>query len=231
MFRPARLITILILTLVIYAAFFATPVGVRAEGNFDPDAVAAQEVEIWKAEKGHSDFSLYLGAIVMLREQERYSWFRAVQAGFYLGRAMNTFIDLHTRYERVLPDLEDAAQIQKDWMHATFDPAAVARAQLNWWVTRRMPNLNSVDSVSQLMAEEYGLRYHLGADRMMAAATLRTQALDERDEGGIDPPWPTISKRLAESYRALSTAIQLGRRRAEMADLVAGDSVPAANPK
>lgn len=212
MFRPARLLTLLTMGLLVYMGFFETPVGERAEGNFDPEAVAAQELEIWKAEKGHSDFGVYMSSVMMLREQEHYPWVKALQAGYYLGHAINMFVDLHTRYERVLPDLEEVAIIQKDWMKASYDPGKVARAQLDWWVTRRMPNLNSIDAVSQLMAEEYSARYHLGSDRMMAAATLRTQAMAQRDEGGIDPPWPAIQKRLEDSYRALSLAIKNGRR-------------------
>ena len=169
MLRPGRLVLIVALLLIVYTGFFATPTGGRAEGAFDPDAVASREAAVWRALGSGEDFYVFFGLVAQFREQERYTWFRAVQTGFYTARAMTTFAGVHSHYEQVLPDLEDAATIERDWMGATFNPAEVSRAELNWWQSRRTRDFNTVDAVSSLMAEEYGLRYQMDADRLVGS--------------------------------------------------------------
>ena len=90
---------------------------------------------------------LFLDLVTLTHEQYRYPWAKAVRAGFYLGRAAATFGTLRSDYEQVLPDLQRAYAIAKDWTSARFDPAAVARAELAWWVARRVPGQNSPDQV------------------------------------------------------------------------------------
>ena len=213
MFSPGRIILVLALALVAYAGFVSAPEGKHVDGDFDAEVVATNEVAAWQAAKAHEDFSVFFSLVSMEREQNQYTWFRAAQAGFYLSRATTTFTDLHSRYERVLPDLEAAAAIEKDWMDGAFDPAAVARAQLDGWVARRMPNLNSVENVAGFIGKQYSLRYHLPEDRVMAAATLRAEATALVDEGGSDPDWKTITKRLTDSYNSLHGALQQARTR------------------
>jgi hypothetical protein len=211
MFSPGRILLVAALAAVVYFGWFAAPAGPRAEGEFDPETVAASEVAAWQALQGREDFSVYFNVMQMLREQHRYTWFKAAEAGFALGRATNTFVNLHGHYDRVLPDLTDAAAIQKDWGAASYDPAAVAKAQLTWWVARRLPNQNSLDDVSRLIAEEYALRYEISPEQASDAALRRAEAVQLLDSGGIDPDWRTIQKDLEDSYRALHGAIQLAR--------------------
>ena len=52
----------------------------------------------------------------------------------------------------VLPDLEHAYAIAKDWTGATYDPSAVARAELAWWIARRDPAARSPENVGALIA-------------------------------------------------------------------------------
>ncbi len=210
MFRPFRLLTWAVLALAVYLVFFAVPGGGPGEAAFNPDRVAAYEVAAWQAAKAHQEFSTFANLVLMQREQHRYSWFRAVQASYYLAAAMNEFVDMQNRYERVLPDLEDALAVEKAWRKNTFDQAAVARAQLNWWVTARIPNLNDTDQIAQIMAGEYGPRYRLRPDQVFTAASLRARAFKMYQEAPI-PDWPTISKLLVESYEALQTAILRAR--------------------
>ncbi len=88
-----------------------------------------------------------------------------------LSRAVSQLPHMTSRYERVLPDLEEVADIERDWKGLEFDPAAVARFQLNWIITARTrsrPTMPS-EAVSE-MAEEYGLRYGMQAGFMQSAA-------------------------------------------------------------
>jgi hypothetical protein len=213
MFSFGRLVMAAILGLLVYTAFYSLPSGEPGDGRFDPERVATAELEVWKAAKSQDEVSVFLNLTAQLREEHRYSWFRAVQAGFYLARATTTFAGLRGRYERVLPDLEDAAAIHRDWVHSSFDPGAVARAQLTWWVTRRLPNLNSADQVAPLIGEEYALRYRISAGAASEAAFRRSDALMLFDSGGPDPNTAAVTKILTESYRSLQRAILQSRSR------------------
>jgi hypothetical protein len=210
-----KIVLVVAIALVAYAGFVAAPErkAAAAVGDFDAQAVAANEIAAWQAAKAHEHFSVFFSLVSMEREQHQYTWFRAAQAAFYLSRATEAFTDLHSGYERVLPDLEEAAAFEKDSANASFDPAAVARAQLDGWVAQRMPRLNSVDSLAGFIAKEYGLRYQLPQERVMAAATLRAEAVSLADQGGADPDWKTVTTRLTGSYEALHGALQQERTR------------------
>jgi hypothetical protein len=211
MLSPGRILLVAALVGIVYVGWFSAPPGPRAEGEFDPEVVAAHEVDAWKALKAHEDFGVYFGLAQALREEHRYNWFRAGQAGFALGRATTTFANIHSHYEQVLPDLEDAAGVQKAWMSESFDPAAVARAQLNSWTLGRLPRATTLEDMGRLFAEEFALRYDMPPERATEAAMRRAQAVQLRDTGGIDPDWPNITTALTESYRALHGAIQQTR--------------------
>ena len=213
MFSFGRLIMLALVGTLVYAGFFHLPPGGPADGQFDPDKLAVDEVALWRAAQSQDEFSIYTSAVVMLREQHRYSWFRAAQAGYYMARAASTFSTLKTRYERVLPDLEDAAAIHKAWTNAAFEPAAVARAQLNWWVTKQLPNLNTIDQVAPLVSDELELRYGLPAGAASGAAARRAEAALLFENGGRDPNVAAVTKALAESNRMLQRVINDRRNR------------------
>jgi len=212
MFRPFRLVTIGALALAIYAGFFALPGGGRTpSGTYDADQVANYEVEAWKAAKVHNEFSVFLNMVLLLREQHQFTWFRAVQEGYYGAKALNVFSDMTGRYERIMPDLEDAADVERAAKGLSFDPAAVARAQLNWMVTARLPDLNATDQVAAMMAEDYGLRYGVRPDQVFAAAAPRAEAFKMWMAPSVEPDYPTINKLLIESHRTLRLSLQRAR--------------------
>jgi hypothetical protein len=141
-------------------------------------------------------------------QQNRYSWFRACQAAFHLARAAATFATIGSDYERVLPDLERAYTIERDWFGATFDPRAVARAELAWWVARRDPARRAPEHVGALIADENAILYGVPRERVLAASVLRARAGRLRDEGGERADWAEVARLLVESYRALHATLQ-----------------------
>ena len=207
--RPGRLIWLALIGLAVWAGFFAVPGGNRAPDAFDPAKVALAETELWQAAAVKEDVGIYTSSMFLLREQHRYTWFRAVQAGFYLGRATIVFNNSLGKFERVLPDLEAAARIQRDWTGASFDPVIVARAQLDWWVALRTPGLT--DQVTGFMANEYALRYDHSQGPLADAAIRRAQAAQMRELAKIDPDWPAITALLTDSYRSLAEALRTRR--------------------
>lgn len=208
MLRPFRLVMLALLAAVVYGGFFWVPTAPAPDGAFDASRVATFEAAAWQSARARQDFAVFVNLVQMLREQQRYSWFRAMESGFYLARATTTYTSMQaqSRFDRLLPDLEAVAGIEKTWTKAAFDPAEVAKAQVNWWAVRRRRD-STADRIGALIAEEYAVRYPQAGGRVTDAAHLRAQAIKRVDESGVDPDWRSITEVLTDSYRALGTAI------------------------
>jgi hypothetical protein len=201
-------IGLLILSMaIVYLAFIATPPGPRSLRVFDADRVADLEVDMWQAYYSHQRLRLFRDLVTSLHEQNRYPWAKAIGVSFHLARAAATFADLRSNYEQVLPDLERAFATTRAWTHATFDPAVVARAELAWWVARRVPGEDSPEHVGGLIADENALLYEAPRDRLLQASVLRARAGKLRDDGGENADWPAVSLLLHQSYRQLRAAL------------------------
>ena len=83
----------------------------------------------------------------------------------------------------------------------------MARAELAWWVARRVPGQNSPEQIGRLMADEYGLLYETSPESVATAALLRAKAAAMRDEQAAKPDWPAIAKVLRASYDELFLAL------------------------
>jgi hypothetical protein len=188
-----------------FAGYVATPPsGPRSMRHFDADRMANLELRMWQAYYAKEKVRLFRLLVTMLHEQYRYSWAIATVEGFHLARAAATFGDAKDHYDVVLPDLEAAYGRAKTWMHAGFDPRAVARAELAWWVARRIPGRNSAAQVGSLMADEYAMLYDAPRERV---ALVRAEAAALRDAEAPSPDWNTIGGLLRESYRELLAAL------------------------
>ena len=194
------------------AAFVLTPPrGTRSMRQFNAERLARLETRMWQAYYAKQNARLFGLLVTMLHEQYHYSWARAATEAFHLARAAATFGNMKhgdgVRYEVVLPDLEKAYAAAKSWTGAAFDPREVARAELAWWVARRIPGQNSAEQVGRLIAEEYGLLYETSPMAVADAAFLRAQAAALRDAQAKSPDWDRIAALLLQSYRELSTAL------------------------
>jgi hypothetical protein len=185
------------------------PSGPRSMREFNPTRLADLELRMWKAYYAKDRARLFGLLVTMLREQYRYSWATATREAFHLARAASTFGDLKGDYEQVLPDLESGYATAKSWLDAGFDPRAVARAELAWWVARRIPGQNSADQVGHLIAQEYALLYETSAERVAPAALLRATAAKMRDEQAAQPNWDRTGRLLEQSYRELHAALAI----------------------
>jgi len=206
--RPARVAALVAVVLAFALALaFTPPRGPRSIRQFDPVRLAGLELRMWQAYYAKDRARLFGLLVTMLREQYRYSWATATLEAFHLARAAATFADLKGNYDQVLPDLEAAYATARSWLHAQFDPRAVARAELGWWVARRIRGQNSAEQVGRLIAEEYGLLYETAPEKVAAAALLRATAAKLRDDDARVPDWDRIGRLLQESYRALLAAL------------------------
>jgi hypothetical protein len=194
-----------------YGLFIQTPSGPRTARDFDADRIADLEVGMWKAYYDKQNVRLFSLLVEMLREQYRYPWAKAATAGFYLARPAARFAVMKSDYDTVLPDLERAFAIAKDWTGARYDPPLVARAELAWWVARRDPATKSVDNVGRLIAESYAAYYEVPVERVASAGRLRAEAGDLRDRGAEHADWARVSDLLHLSYRDLYSALRVAR--------------------
>ena len=189
------------------ALAFTPPRGPRSMRHFNADRLADLEVRMWQAYYAKERVRLFALLVTMLHEQYRYSWATATKEAFHLARAAARFGDLKGGYEVVLPDLEAAYATAKSWLRAGFDPREVARAELAWWIARRVPGRNSPEQVGALIADEYALLYETRRETMTNAARLRAEAAALRDAEAAEPDWDTIGRLLQQSYRELLAAL------------------------
>jgi len=188
-------------------AVVAPPAGPRSLKRFDPVRMADLELRMWRASYENDRVRLLGLLVTTLREQYRYSWAVAAIEGFRLARAAARFSEVQSNYDAVLPDLEAAYTTARSWLRADFEPAAVARAELAWWVARRTPGRNDAATVAGLIADEHVLLYETSRDLVMFPAQLRAEAAALRDANPERPDWDTIGRLLEESYAALSRAL------------------------
>ena len=195
------------------ALVLTPPRGTRSMRQFNADRLADLEVGMWQAYYAKQRVTLFRLLVTMLHEQYHYSWATAAREGFHLARAASRFGDLPADrgagargldgYDMVLPDLERAYEQARSWLDARFDARAVARAELAWWVARRVPGQNSPENVGRLMAQEYALLYEAPVEQMYPPALLRAEAGAMRDAQASRPDWESIRSLLRQSYREL----------------------------
>jgi hypothetical protein len=183
------------------------PRGPRSMRQFDPGRLADLEVRMWQSYYAKERLRLFGLLVTMLHEQYRYSWATAGVEGFHLARAAARFGDLRDDYDVVLPDLEAAYARARSWTGASFDANAVAKAELAWWVARRVPGRNSPEQIGELIADEYALLYETSPAVVQSAALLRAQAGAIRDAEAASPDWDRIARLLRQSYRELAAAL------------------------
>ena len=206
-FRAVFLVSCGIVAAFALAFVLTPPRGSRSMREFNPPRLADLEVRMWQAYYAKERLRLFGLLVTMLHEQYHYSWATATLEGFHLARAAATFGDLRGGYDVVLPDLEAAYAKAKSWTQAEFDPRAVARAELAWWVARRVPGQNSAEQIGGLIADEYALLYETTRARVEAAALLRAQAAALRDAQAGRPDWDRIGRLLLQSYSELRSAL------------------------
>jgi hypothetical protein len=186
---------------------FVPPPGPRSIKRFDPPRLADLELRMWQAYYAKERVRLFALLVTTLREQYHYSWAVAVREAFHLARAAATFGDRRSNYDVVIPDLTAAYATAAGWLHAGFEPSAVAHAELAWWVARRVPGQNSPEQVGALIADEYALLYEMPRDLFVASAEHRAEAGALRDAEAGHPDWDTIGRLLQQSYAELAQAL------------------------
>ena len=211
--KPLRKGCLVLLLALLFAGAGVWWVGFHSRGlnrDFDPEVVARAETKMWQAYYAHDAEGLGRELVTLMHEQLGVAYGSAVRLTFTLGKATMEFGRSNAGYEaKVLPGLitfyTDAHALSGgDW-----DPEAVAKAELAWWVARRTPGENSAEQVSGLIAKEYALLYGESNPDIEAAGLIRAQAAVLRDEGGAAADWPRIESMLVDSYTRLKAGVSV----------------------
>lgn len=176
--------------------------------DFDPHTIAASETIMWQGYYTRDDRALGIAVVEMLNEQFGLTVMQAVEVGEPLARTAMTFARSTGDYEKnVLPGLVNFYTSVRDLSGGAWDPAAVAKAELAWWVARRVPGENSPENVGRLIADLYAKLYGATNASIERAGLLRAQAAAIRDADGANADWAHIETLLIESYSALRDGI------------------------
>jgi hypothetical protein len=181
----------------------------KTPDHLNPERLAVLDLELWQLYYGHRWIRLAWRLVNVLREGFGLSRVAAWQTAFWFGRAAMRFRQTYFgKGAEALPDLRRGYAVVRRDSGLTFDPQAVAEAELAWWEARRDPSRSQPEQVGELMAELYARLYGGTHHRFVAAAQLRAEAAWLRDQHEADPPWPRIHEGLQASYRELKNALQ-----------------------
>lgn len=113
----------------------------------------------------------------------------------------------------ILSPLTQAYASLKEAVHASWDPAVVAKSDLDWWVARRNSWTDNPEIVGDKIAKLYRILYAKNEDNHFAkAAYLRASAARFRDLSQnvwtiSEEDWKLINLMLERSYEELDTGI------------------------
>jgi hypothetical protein len=176
---------------------------------FDARKVARAETRMWQAYYTDHEVRLAMELIALLRQQYGLSLVEATDLGNRFARSAMKFRKHRGDYETTaLPELTEAYRRIQRASGAPFDPDAVARAELAWWVARRTPGQNSVEQVGGKIAELYALLYGGNKSAFLEAGLLRARAARLRDQGGTHADWNRVQDLLLQSYRLVEKELR-----------------------
>jgi hypothetical protein len=183
--------------------------------QFDPDRLAALELEMWKAyyrRKGPRLFRLLVRAN---REQAGIGWPRAIFAAFWLAWPAVRFGRASGDYDRYSREIARGYRLLG--LPPEVDIEEVARRELRWWVVRREIGLAAGVAAGDAITALYSAIYGVPEATVAEAGRLRGLAAEVRDRAATADPdgptgagtayWPEVGRLLRESYRALRAAV------------------------
>lgn len=178
---------------------------------FDAEKVAMAEARMWRAYYAENPVAIGMELLQLMTTQFNLPRRKALAVTQPLMRAAQTFEKVRSGYHSaVLPDLVEAYTELKRVSGMDFVPEDTARAELTWWVARRMPGSDSPEHVGQLIAELYARLFGKECQEFEAAGLLRARAAAERDRGGRSCNWGRVESLLIESYGELRKGLVAG---------------------
>jgi hypothetical protein len=187
---------------------------VRTGAPFDPDRLAYLEVGGWRAYYDRKWLLMLKFMLLMMREQFRLSWPRAVQSAYYMVRASAAWapVDHDTRVVR--------RNLRKFYrtvvLHGAnfrFDPVKVANLEFRYWdVHRRLSGRPESEKgpLVQTFVDLHSALFGLPPAAVADSAVGRARSADtvdlitSRRSKDIEGDWRRAEAYLREGYRSLA---------------------------
>lgn len=172
---------------------------------FDPARIAAAETRMWQAYYEQDQVTLMREMIHLMQHTYGLSLMQASAIAESMARAAMAFRAHRRDYEtQVLPLLIESYELVRKHTPLDFDVETVARAELDWWVTRRQPGRNTEALVGAKISALYEALLGRPDPAFEQAGLYRARAGRLRDQGGRNADWAEIEALLYRSYEHLT---------------------------
>ena len=205
---------VLIIVLLVWAAFDLYAPRRTSLREFDADEVARLETAMWRSYYSRQRVKLFRELSELLRTQYRLPLLRSNVVAYRAAKAAFVFKDGHSRadYERALPDLVSFYQSIRAVSDTDFDVERAARLELEWWIVHRERHTHAPGDLDRALADLQAELFRVPAERLAEHARLRAEAMDIRDtkaeQGGVtEEDWRRIDELLHQSWRSLHRAV------------------------
>jgi len=187
--------------------------------EFDPDAVARLETDMWRSYYDRRQVLLFLQLAKALRTQYHAPFLRSNVIAFRGAKAAFVFKDGKNRsdYERALPDLIRYYGWIRRNSSTSFDVNQAARLELEWWIIHRERDKYTRQDLDRSLAELQAAIYKMPAEKFAEHGQLRAEAMLIRDDkwaaGGVsESDWAHIYELLQQSWRGLWNEIHSSKQ-------------------
>ena len=205
---------VLVMALLIWAAFDLYAPRRTSLRDFDADEVARLETAMWRSYYSRERLKLFGEMAELLRTQYRLPLLRSNAVAYRAARAAFVFKEGHARadYERALPDLVSFYRSVRAVSDTDFDVERAARLELEWWIVHRERRAHGPEDLPRALADLQAEIFHVPAERLATHARLRAEAMtirdDKADAGGVtEEDWRRIDELLHQSWRSLHDAV------------------------
>ena len=205
---------VLIIALLVWAAYDLYAPRRTSLREFDADEVARLETAMWRSYYSRQRVKLFGELAELLRTQYRLPLLRSNAVAYRAAKAAFVFKDGRGRadYERALPDLVSFYQSIRAVSDTDFDVERSARLELEWWIVHRERRLHAPGDLDRALADLQAEIFRVPAERFAEHARLRAEAMtirdDKADAGGLtEEDWRRIDELLHQSWRSLHQAV------------------------
>ncbi|HEX8117913.1 MAG TPA: hypothetical protein VF521_11630 [Pyrinomonadaceae bacterium] len=212
--RWIRYVAVLVVALLLWAAYDLYAPRRTSLREFDGDEVARLETAMWRSYYSRRRVKLFGELAELLRTQYRLPLLRSNAVAYRAARAAFVFKDGRSRadYERALPDLVSFYQSVRAVSDTDFDVERAARLELEWWIVHRERRRHGAEDLPRALADLQAEIFRLPAERFAEHARLRAEAMtirdDKADAGGVtEDDWRRIDELLHQSWRSLHAAV------------------------
>ncbi len=187
----------------------------RAQMEFDPARLGAQEQEMWEAYYYRQWPRLFSLLIQVTREQFGLSLAQSLYAAYLGTQAQRDAVKNGPAAGGAEAYMRDFYAYVKEPTGGRYDPARAAAKEIRWWVVHREAGHRTDESteLEDAFTELYVELYQRPADQMRPAARARARAVEISDRW-LDEGQPQNSPLLVEirteliaSYTALHQAL------------------------